>query len=130
MDLKVYTKETVTQPSGTENIITPNVIDLIPVFDSSDENIIAGAEVLVEENEEMEQACALATIWQRGLDPLDLDSGVRWSESILGEINALQLMEDITSAVNEVTPTVTVVFDTVTDKNNNSYIKYTLQGVA
>lgn len=130
MDLKVYTKETVAQPSGTENIITPNIIDLIPVFDSSDENIIAGAEVLVEENEEMEQACALATIWQRGLDPLDLDSGVRWSESILGEINALQLMEDITSAVNEVTPTVTVVFDTVTDKNNNSYIKYTLQGVA
>lgn len=130
MDLKVYTKEAVPQPNGIEYVITPNIIDLIPVFDSSDENIIAGAEVLVEENDEMEQACALATIWQRGLDPLDLESGVRWSESILGEINALQLMEDITSAVNEVTPTVTVVFDTVTDKNNNSYIKYTLQGVA
>lgn len=130
MDLKVYTKETVSQPDGVENVITPNVIDLIPVFDTEDGNIIKEVEVLTEENEELEQACALSTIWQRGLDPLDLESGVRWSEAILGEINAPQLMEDITSAVNEVTPTVTVVFNTVTDKNSNTYLKYTLQGVA
>ena len=130
MDLKVYTKETVTQPSGTENIITPNVIDIIPVFSEENDEVIINAEVLTEESEELEQACALATIWQRGLDPLDLDSGVRWTEVLLGEINALQLMEDITSAVNEVTPTVTVVFDTVTDSNGASRLKYTLQGVS
>ena len=39
-------------------------------------------------------------------------------------------MEDITNAVAEITPTVTVVFDTVTDANGNQYLKYTLKAVA
>ena len=132
MDVKVYKKETVKQPSGTSYVISPNIIDLYPVItkDENDNEIISGAEELTDENALIEQACALATIWQKGLDPLDLEEGIRWSEAILEEINVVQLMEDITNAVAEITPTVEVVFNTVTDDNGNSYLQYTLKVVA
>lgn len=132
MDVKVYKKETVKQPSGTSYVISPNIIDLYPVI-TKDENgneTISGAEELTDEDSLVEQACALATIWQKGLDPLDLEEGIRWSEAILEEINVVQLMEDITNAVAEITPTVEVVFNTVTDDNGNSYLQYTLKAVA
>jgi len=132
MDVKVYTKEAVRQPSGTEYVISPNIIDIYPVITTDENNneIITGAELLTEEKDITEQACALATIWQKGLDPLDLTDGIRWSEAILEEINVVQLMEDITNAVAKVTPAVQVNFATVTDANGNSFLKYTLQAVA
>ena len=132
MDVKVYKKETVKQPSGTSYVISPNIIDLYPIItkDENDNEIISGAEELTDEDALIEQACALATIWQKGLDPLDLEEGIRWSEAILEEINVVQLMEDITNAVAEITPTVEVVFNTVTDGNGNSYLQYTLKAVA
>lgn len=178
MDVKVYKKEMVSQPSGNEYVITPNVIDIIPSIIESEttedirngvwslENLkrvadvsivdnklvinsdkvryengnlyvtvtaehLIGCEILEDGSKDLvEQACALATIWQKGLDPIDKEIGVRWSETLLGEINVVQLMEDITNAVAEVTPAVTVVFDTVTDDKGNSFLKYTLKGVA
>lgn len=132
MDIKVYKKETVKQPSGTSYVISPDIIDLYPIIskDENDNEIITGAEEITEEKDLVEQACALATIWQKGLDPLDLEEGIRWSEAILEEINVVQLMEDITNAVAEITPTVEVVFNTVTDDNGNSYLQYTLKAVA
>ena len=132
MDVKVYKKETVKQPSGTSYVISPNIVDLYPIItkDENDNEIISRAEELTDEDALIEQACALATIWQKGLDPLDLEEGIRWSEAILEEINVVQLMEDITNAVAEITPTVEVVFNTVTDDNGNSYLQYTLKAVA
>ena len=132
MDVKVYEKEEVLQPSGTEYVYVPNVIDLIPEI-TTDENgnkYLSNAIILTTREELIEQACALATIWQKGLDPLDLEVGIRWTEAQLEEVNVVQLMEDITQAVAEVTPSVTVVFETVTDDNGNSYLKYTLKAVA
>lgn len=82
---------------------------------------------LVEDKEEVEQSCALATIFQRGLDPLDMEDGIRWSEAILGETSVIQLMDDITNAVEKTSTAVTVVFDTVTDANGNSYLTYSLK---
>lgn len=132
MDVKVYKKEAVKQPSGTSYVISPNIIDLYPTIikDENDREIVSGAEVLTNENALIEQACAMATIWQKGLDPLDLEEGIRWSEAILEEINVVQLMEDIINAVAEITPTVEVVFNTVTDDKGNSYLQYTLKAVA
>lgn len=131
MDFKVYTKEEVEQPSGTETIISPNIIDIYPVItEENDTEILSNAEILTDEKDILEQAVALATIWQKGQDPLDLEQGVRWSEALLSEINVLQLMEDITKAVSAITPSVTVVFDTVEDENGNSYLKYTLKANA
>jgi hypothetical protein len=132
MDVKVYRKEAVRQPSGTEYVVSPNIIDIYPIVekDENDIEVLRGAETLLSENEIIEQACLLATIWQKGLDPLATGEGIRWSEALLEEINVVQLMEDITNAVAEVTPTVEVVFSTVTDSNGNSFLKYTLKAVA
>lgn len=175
MDVKVYKKEEVLQPQGSEYVYVPDVIDIIPTIieaestgdirnhvwnlkqlkNVADVNIvdgkliinsdkvryengnlyvtlteeqIIGCEVLEDDSKELlEQECSLATIFQRGLDPLDMEDGIRWSESILGEISVIQLMDDITNAVEKTSTAVTVVFDTVTDTNGNSYLTYSLK---
>lgn len=122
MDLKVFTKEEVIQPQGTEYVYVPNVIDIYPLFDDSG-NVLVGSEIL-EDKDELTQQCSLSTIWQRGLDPLSVNEGIRWSEVILGEINVVQLINDITDAVRKVSTSVKVKFDTTTDANGNSFLTY------
>lgn len=133
MDLRVYTKEEVLQPQGAQYYYVPNVIDIYPQI-KTDENdgheILVGADVFTEDKDIIEQECALATIWQRGNDPVDPDVGVRWAEVLLSEINIIQLMEDIKEAVADITLNVAVVFSTVKDKDGNSVLQYTLQAVA
>ena len=216
MDVKVYKKETVSQPSGYESVFVPDVIDIIPelvneeqtdiennkwyvdklknlgtvdindnklLLDSeditfADNKIIVSTESYVKEHkwnidklkelgtvkieehkliidseyihysngklyvyvqtkqltncttvtgkDELEQACTLATIFQKGLDPLDLNDGIRWSEAIREEISGLQLIQDIIEAVGKVSTSVNVVFDTVEDGNGNQYLSYKL----
>ena len=132
MDVKVYEKEEVRQPKGTEYVYVPNVIDIIPEIetDTLGNEILTNATLLDKENDITEQMGGLSTIWQKGLDPLDEESGIRWSEALLEEINVVQLMEDIVNAVTEVTPSVTVVFNTVVGENGQTYLKYTLKAVA
>lgn len=176
MDVKVYQKEEVLQPSGYAEVITPNIIDIIPdlIEVESDYSIRDNtwtldylkkiADVRIEGNrliinsdkvryengnlyvtltadqvlncetvtgkDEREQACALATIFQRGLDPLDLNDGVQWSETLLGEVNALQLMEQITNAVSQVATNVKVEFSTVVTDSGQSVLTYSLREVA
>lgn len=135
MDLKVYKKETVSQPSGTEDVYVPSVIDIYPIIDSSSgTDVLAGAEILSEvdgQNEEIiEQACSLATIWQRGLDPLDLTDGNRWSELYLNEINVIQIMEDLTASIESVSPSVTIEFDTVEGSDGQTYFSYKIKVVS
>lgn len=180
MDLKVYKKEEVKQPtgSGTEEVYVPDVIDIIPTIveaqTSSDirnhvwslEQLSRIADVKIENNqliingdnvryengnlyvtvtEEqlvtcevleddsrdlLEQQCALATIFQRGLDPLDLNDGIRWSEAILEELSCLQLIQDIIEAVGKVSSSVKVIFDTVEADNGQQYLSYKLMEVA
>ena len=130
MDIKVYKKETVSQPSGTENVFVPDIIDIIPQFEDVDgTETLMGCEV-IEGRDEIEQACTLATIFQKGLDPLDVEDGIRWSQAIREEISAMQLIQDIIEAVNKVTSSVKVVFDTIEDENGNSYLSYKLLEVA
>ena len=175
MDIKVYKKETVAQPSGEEEVFVPDIIDIIPDFvEVEDDPVInntwtlaslkkiadvkiidnklvinsdkvtyrdgnlyarltidqlIGCE-LAEGRDELEQACALATIFQRGLDPLDLNDGIRWSQAILEELSVIQLIQDITEAVGKVTTSVKVVFDTVEDENGQQYLSYKLLEVA
>lgn len=133
MDVKVYKKEEVLQPSGTEYVYVPDVIDLIPrvTKGSNGNEVLSGAEELDDDSRDLlEQEVTLSTIKQRGLDPLDKEDGIQWSEALLGEINVVQLMSEIVEAVTNTTTSVTVVFDTVTDDNGRSYLSYKLQGVA
>lgn len=133
MDLRVYTKEEVLQPQGAQYYYVPNVIDIYPqikIDEKDGHEILVGADVFTEDKDIIEQECALATIWQRGNDPVDPDVGVRWAEVLLSEINIIQLMEDIKEAVADITLNVAVVFSTVKDKDGNSVLQYTLQAVA
>ena len=133
MDLRVYKKEEVLQPHGAEYYYVPNVIDIYPhieIDENDGHGVLTGADIFTEEKDTIEQECALATIWQRGNDPVDLDVGVRWAEVLLEEVNVVQLMEDLREAVADVTLNVAVVFDTVKDKDGNSVLQYTLQAVA
>lgn len=178
MDLKVYKKEEVYQPSGTAYVYVPDVIDIIPTIVEQEKKqeinnntwslddlskiadvkikngkLIINSDKVTYENGTLfvrvtdsqlvsvelledgshsllEQQCALATIFQRGLDPLDKEDGIRWSETLLGEVNPIQLMDDIQTAVAKTTTSVAVVFDTVTDNKGNSYLTYTLKEVA
>lgn len=128
MDARVYEKEEVLQPSGAMYVYKPNIIDFVPVIDTDEEGneIITNVELIGDS--EIEQQCALATIWQKGLDPVEPDTGISWAETLLGEVNVVQLMEELRTAVAEVTNSVQVDFDTVTDDNGTSYLTYTLKG--
>lgn len=134
MDVKVYKKEEVRQPSGTEYVYVPDVIDIIPNIvtnlDTGEEIITGTVELEDGSKELLEQECAIATIKQKGLDPLDKEDGIQWSETLLGEVNVIQLMEDIQSAIEQTTTSVVVIFDTVTDSKGRSYLTYTLKEVA
>ena len=178
MDVKVYKKEEVLQPQGSEYVYVPDVIDIIPTVIEvestkdfknhvwsleqlkkfADVEIVDGKLIINSDNvryengnlyvtlnidtvvscdileddskELLEQECALATIWQRGLDPLDLEDGIRWSETILEELSCLQLIQDIIEAVAKVTTSVKVVFDTVEGENGQQYLSYKLLEVA
>lgn len=131
MDVKVYRKEEVLQPSGAEDYYVPDVIDLIPniVTDEEGNEVIMGFEELDEDRDTLEQECALATIYQKGLDPLDLNDGVRWSEAVLEEINSLQLLQDIIETVSKVSTSVHVTFDTFEDEKGNIFLTYKLAEV-
>lgn len=126
MDIKVYKKETVKQPSGeTEDIYVPNIIDIVPQFEGEE---LVNCET-VEGKAELEQQCALATIFQQGLDPLDKADGIRWSQAFLEEITPIQLMQDITEAVAKVSSSVQVAFSMAEGEDGNQYLAYTLSEV-
>lgn len=95
------------------------------------EEQIISCEILDDNTHDLvEQECALATIFQRGLDPLDVTDGIQWSEVLLGEVNVLQLMEQITEAVSKVSLHVKVEFSTVRLENGQSVLTYSLKEVA
>lgn len=124
------------QPNGTsEDVYVPDTIDIYPVLlsEESGKEILKNAEILDDTDnfeELIEQSVALSTIWQRGLDPLELNDGNRWSELYLGEINVVQIMEDLTNSVESVSPSVSIDFDTTSDSEGNSYFSYKIKVVS
>ena len=130
MDLRVYTKEDVWQPEGMISVLKPDIIDIHPVTSEDEDHQVwlEDAEVLSDGNRNLlMQQCALATIWQRGLDPLEPDDGIRWAESLLGEVSAVALMQDIEYAVEDETTAVRVTFSTITGADGVPYLTYTLK---
>ena len=112
---------------NSDNIIYENGIIYIKIT----ENKLYNAQILEDNSEELLlQECALATIWQRGLDPVDPEDGIRWSQALLGEVNPLQLIEDINNAVENVTNSVIVEVGTVTSINGQEYLSFKLKMTA
>ena len=112
---------------NSDNIIYKNGIIYIKIT----ENKLYNAQILEDNSEELLlQECALATIWQRGLDPVEPEDGIRWSQALLGEVNPLQLIEDINNAVENVTNSVIVEVGTVTSINGQEYLSFKLKMTA
>ncbi len=112
---------------NSDNIIYENGIIYIKIT----ENKLYNAQILEDDSEELLlQECALATIWQRGLDPVEPEDGIRWSQALLGEVNPLQLIEDINNAVENVTNSVVVEVGTVTSINGQEYLSFKLKMTA
>lgn len=112
---------------NSDNIIYENGIIYIKIT----ENKLYNAQILEDDSEELLlQECALATIWQRGLDPVEPEDGIRWSQALLGEANPLQLIEDINNAVENVTNSVAVEVGTVTSINGQEYLSFKLRMTA
>ena len=131
MDLKVYRKEEVIQPDGKLNVVKPDIIDIYPEMLELNNTKLTDASILEDDSEELLlQECALATIWQRGLDPVEPEDGIRWSQALLGEVNPLQLIEDINNAVESVTNSVIVEVGTVTSINGQEYLSFKLKMTA
>ena len=131
MDLKVYRKEEVIQPDGILNVVKPDIIDIYPEMLELNNTKLTDASILEDDSEELLlQECALATIWQRGLDPVEPEDGIRWSQALLGEVNPLQLIEDINNAVESVTNSVIVEVGTVTSINGQEYLSFKLKMTA
>ena len=109
---------------NSDNIIYKNGIIYIKIT----ENKLYNAQILEDNSEELLlQECALATIWQRGLDPVEPEDGIRWSQALLGEVNPLQLIEDVNNAVENVTNSVAVEVGTVTSINGQEYLSFKLR---
>lgn len=112
---------------NSDNIIYENGIIYIKIT----EDKLYNAQILEDDSEELLlQECALATIWQRGLDPVEPEDGIRWSQALLGEVNPLQLIEDINNAVENVTNSVAVEVGTVTSINGQEYLSFKLKMTA
>ena len=112
---------------NSDNIIYENGIIYIKIT----ENKLYNAKILEDNSEELLlQECALATIWQRGLDPVEPEDGIRWTQALLGEVNPLQLIEDINNAVENVTNSVIVEVGTVTSINGQEYLSFKLKMTA
>ena len=109
---------------NSDNIIYENGIIYIKIT----ENKLYNAQILEDNSEELLlQECALATIWQRGLDPVEPEDGIRWTQALLGEVNPLQLIEDVNNAVENVTNSVIVEVGTVTSINGQEYLSFKLR---
>ena len=112
---------------NSDNIIYENGIIYIKIT----ENKLYNAQILEDDSEELLlQECALATIWQRGLDPVEPEDGIRWTQALLGEVNPLQLIEDVNNAVENVTNSVAVEVGTVTSINGQEYLSFKLRMTA
>jgi hypothetical protein len=127
MDIKVYRKETVSQPDGDLDVLVPDVIDIYPDFSGGDD-VLANCEG-IEDEEEVLQEVVLSTIFQRGLDPVVQEDGIQWSEALVGEVSVPELVTQLEEAVEAVSDTASIEFSTVTAGDGKDYLTFSVKAV-
>jgi len=119
MDVYIYTKESVLQPSGNTEVYVDGIFDFHLIEEGS---IITGAET-VEDTAELKQQAVFAALKQKGSDPLASSEGVQWAEALLGEISSTLLMYQIKNAVTGVSGRCSVIFTTTDSGTLGFYIE-------
>lgn len=109
MDVKVSKKEKIYQPDGIAMVLKDHIFDLFPIYGNPlDQNIVTDIEILDGEEEERLDRATFSVIKQRGLDPLELQDGIPWAETVLGEVPAVITLAIIKQAVVQEGPGVSV----------------------
>ncbi len=109
MDVKVSKKEKIYQPDGIAMVLKDHIFDLFPIYGNPlDQNIVTDIEILDGEEEERLDRATFSVIKQRGLDPLELQDGIPWAETVLGEVPAVITLAIIKQAVIQEGPGVSV----------------------
>ena len=123
MDVSIYTKETVLQPeSGTAEAYVDGIFDFKLAEDGG---VITGAQT-VEGTAELKQQAVIASLKQKGSDPLALEDGVQWAQSIIGETAVSVIMSQIQTAVYSVSTSLSVSFTIDSEGNLGYYIEVTV----
>jgi hypothetical protein len=125
MDFQVSQKEEISQPDGLVDVYVPDVFDIYPEFAEDGITIINA--LIVDALEDTKQAALFASVRQRGSDPMNPEAGVRWAETMIGELSPDTLVADIKNAVRSVSTNCTVDFNTVSDANGVSYLTYDIK---
>jgi hypothetical protein len=141
MDVKVSRKETRMQPEGPVEVLVDNIFDLYPIFaddpryDGQDfyighdrvseqerKNIIMDVETLDGERVELLDRAMFALVKQRGMDPVEPQDGVQWSEAVIGEVIAPVVVQQVHLSVSEEGPGVRAVPGTVINNGKENLV--------
>jgi len=107
MDFRVSRKEKMYQPRGPVMVLVDDVFDLFPVYGNPfDPTIITDIECITNPGEEVLDRAMFSIVKQRGLDPVDMEDGIQWSEYILGEVPAGVILMQVQDAVHAEGPAV------------------------
>ena len=125
MDIKVSNKVTRYQPDGLVEELKNSIFDVYPSL-LPDGLGIADVEVLDGEAEEALDRAMFACVRQKGLDPVNVDEGIEWEETITGEVPFTATMSSIQEAVLTEGQGIQVSFSTATDSRGRAYLTFTL----
>jgi hypothetical protein len=139
MDFKVSRKERRLQPDGPVDVLMDNICDLYPIYGNDPRfagqdifigqdritgpdlaNLIMDVEMLDDDREELLDRAMFAVMKQRGGDPVEPDDGIQWAESVIGEVSAPIIVQQVHKAVQEEGPGVRVTPYTVKNKNGEN----------
>ena len=116
MDIKISQKESMYQPNGIVDVVTPGINDffLIEETDGEGQKWITDVEVIDDFLEEEKDRVVFTVIRQRGQDPTLPYEGVQWAEALMNEIPVPLLMQQIIDAAGSESSYVNVSFETIT----------------
>ena len=116
MDIKISQRESMYQPNGIVDVVTPGINDffLIEETDGEGQKWITDVEVIDDFLEEEKDRVVFAVIRQRGQDPTLPYEGVQWAEALMNEIPVPLLMQQIIDAAGSESSYVNVSFETIT----------------
>ena len=113
MDVKVSRRDRRYLPEGVQEVLTSNVCDFYPVFDTKDQNLIMDIEMLSNDRDELLDRALFAVMKQRGSDPIEPNDGIQWAEAITGDVSAISIIQQVSRAVMEEGPGVKVTTETI-----------------
>jgi hypothetical protein len=141
MDIKVSRKEARMQPEGPVEVLVDNIFDLYlicaddPRYDGQDiyigqdlvseqdrKNIIMDVETIDGDRVELLDRAMFALVKQRGMDPVEPQDGIQWSEAVIGEVISPVIIQQVHTSVSEEGPGVRAVPGTVVNNGRENLI--------